>query len=150
MKRTIVTGLLLFGAFLQLAAAQSWTSNGPIPRYGQSAVFDSLTKQMIVFGGFSGANGQTLDADVWRLLPSASLSGLQNWVAVHPAGTLPPGRGGHVAGDRHGDARTSGASGGALRGPPKGGVDGGARGESRDAVGGSGGREAGGPVQDPG
>lgn len=98
MKRIILTWPLLIGLLVHLAAAQSWTPNGPLPRYGHSAVFDPSTRQMIIFGGFSGAIGQNLDADVWRLLPAASLSGVQNWVALHPIGTLPPGRGGHVAG----------------------------------------------------
>ncbi len=98
MKKTCLTCLLFLGILTGVAAAQSWSSYGPTPRYGHSAVFDSSSKQMIVFGGFSASGGQTLDADTWRLLPSASRSGLQNWVAVHPAGTPPPGRGGHFAG----------------------------------------------------
>jgi Kelch motif/Galactose oxidase, central domain len=92
------SSLLLLGVLVPCAAAQSWTPNGPLPRFSHSAVFDPSTKQMIVFGGLSGYGGQIFDADVWRLLPSASLAGVQNWVALHTTGTAPAARGAHVAG----------------------------------------------------
>jgi len=102
MKRTIVawSSLLFLGVFMQFASAQSWTSNGPLPREAHSAVFDPATRQMIIFGGNSsgGYTQQEGNTDVWRLLPSASLSGVQNWVASHPTGTPPEGRWGHFAG----------------------------------------------------
>lgn len=102
MKRGVSAwpSLLLLGASVQLAAGQGprWTPNEPLPRYSHSAVLDPSTKQMIIYGGFSGFNGQHLDVDIWRLLPSASLSGVQNWVALRPGGTPPPPRGAHFAG----------------------------------------------------
>jgi Galactose oxidase, central domain len=101
MKRTIAawSSLLLLGAFVQFAVAQNWTPNGPLPREGHSAVFDPSTRQMIIFGGNSseGYTQEEGNTDVWRLLPSAALAGVQNWVASHPTGTPPTGRWGHLA-----------------------------------------------------
>lgn len=100
MKRFIAfeSSLLLLAALVQFSAAQNWTVNGPLPRYGHSAVFDPSTRQMIIFGGNSeGYTQERADLDVWRLLPSASLSGVQNWVPVYPAGSNPPQRWGHFA-----------------------------------------------------
>lgn len=90
MKKTVCTCcfLLLLGALAPIAAAQSWTPNGPLPRLEHTAVFDPSTRQMIIYGGSIRSNSmQLVDGDVWRLLPSASLSGIQNWVALHPVGT---------------------------------------------------------------
>lgn len=104
MKRTtlIASSLLLLGALVQFTAAQNstWISNGPLPRKAHSAVFDPSSQQMIIFGGtsFNSYSQLYFNADVWRLLPSASLSGVQNWVAAHPGGTPPSGREGHFAG----------------------------------------------------
>ncbi len=102
MNRNIVTGrllLLLLAGLVPFATSQTWTSNGPLSRYGHSAIFDPSTEQMIIYGGYSPSNPTFyLDGDVWRLLPSASLSGVQNWVAVHPTGTPPEARYGHLAG----------------------------------------------------
>jgi len=99
MKRFIAFGSsLLLLALVQFSAAQKWTANGPLPRYGQSAVFDPSTRQMIIFGGNSqGYTKKRADLDVWRLLPSASLSGVQNWVPVYPGGSNPHQRWGHFA-----------------------------------------------------
>ena len=101
-KRWVATccPLLLVGAVVQFAVAQpTWTSNGPKPRYAHSAVFDPSTRQMIIYGGYSPQNPHYyIDGDVWRLLPSASLSGGQNWVASHPTGTPPAARYGHLGG----------------------------------------------------
>jgi hypothetical protein len=53
---------------------------------------------MIVFGGFptNSTSPQNLN-DVWKLLPSAALAGLHNWVQVHPSGTPPVPRFGQAA-----------------------------------------------------
>ena len=102
MKKTVCICclLLLLGALAPFAAAQSWTPNGPLPRFLHTAVFDPSTKQMIIYGGFSPTSNtmQGYDADVWRLLPSASLAGPQNWAALRPTGTPPAPRGAHLAG----------------------------------------------------
>ncbi len=101
MKRTVMawTIPLLFAALEHFAAAQSssWTPNGPLPRVGHSAVFDPSTRQMIIFGGTTTNSQRNEPTDVWRLLPSATLSGVQNWVALNATGT-PGGRFGHLAG----------------------------------------------------
>ena len=94
MKKTTFTWFaVLLALLVQVATAQSWKSNGPLPRVYHSAVLDPSTKRMIVFGGYSPNTASGLDLnDVWRLNPSVSLAGLQNWIAVNPAGTPPSGR----------------------------------------------------------
>lgn len=102
MKRNSATwfSLLLVAAVVQVAAAQGWISNGPLPRKAHSAVFDPSTRQMIIFGGtsFNSFSQRFANNDVWRLLPSASLSGVQSWVASNPMGTPPAERWGQFAG----------------------------------------------------
>ena len=100
MKKFVATTclVLLLSAIAQNLAAQSWSPNGPLPRGAHSAVFDPSTTQMIVFGGDGGSNSPGNLNDVWRLLPSTSLAGIRNWVAVHPSGTAPAPRYGHSAG----------------------------------------------------
>lgn len=91
--------LIVLGMLIQTARAQSWSFNGPQPRAAHSAVQDPTTKQMIIFGGFpSDTTSQQNLNDVWRLLPSISLSGTQNWIAVHPTGTPPAQRFGMASG----------------------------------------------------
>jgi len=100
-KKTFCTCcfLLLIAGIVPLIAAQSWTPNGPLPRFEHTAVFDPSTRQMIVYGGYSSSNSmQNPLGDIWRLLPSASLAGVQNWVALHPGGTAPAPRASHFAG----------------------------------------------------
>src|SRR5579871_2335472 len=94
--------LLVAGALTNHAAAQSWNSNGPLPRAGHSMVYDAGSSRIIIFGGgstditsaFTGLN------DVWRLYGSPTPlggSGL-NCNLVRAAGTPPSPRGGHSAG----------------------------------------------------
>ena len=101
MKRNSATWFssLLVAAVVQVAAAQGWISNGPSPRKAHSAVFDPSTRQMIIFGGtsFNSFSQRFANNDVWRLLPSASLSGVQSWVASNPMGTPPAERRGQFA-----------------------------------------------------
>ena len=100
MKKIFATSCLLFllGTFAQSAAAQSWSPNGPLPRYYHSAVLDPSTSRMIVFGGFPyGTNSQQNLNDVWRLVPPTSTlggSGL-NWSLVRATGAPPAPRFGH-------------------------------------------------------
>ena len=94
--------LLVSGVLVQDAAAQSWSSNGPLPRAVHSMVYDAANHRIIVFGGgssdltsaFTGLN------DVWRLYGSPNpLGGTGlNWNQVHAVGTPPAPRGGHSAG----------------------------------------------------
>lgn len=78
--------------------AQQWTSAGPIARDHHSAVLNTTTNRMIIFGGTTEAentsSGQNLN-DVWWL-NGAGTSSL-NWVAARPAGTRPAGRSGQSA-----------------------------------------------------
>lgn len=70
-------------------AAQTWQVAGPVPRFGHSAVLNTTTNSMVVFGGgVTAANTypypyQLSLNDVWRL--NANLS----WTALNPAGTAP-------------------------------------------------------------
>jgi hypothetical protein len=74
--------------------AQTWQPAGPAPRWGHSAVFDPVTKSMIVFGGRvpgANANPYILMSDVWRLNNNLT------WVALAPTGTPPTARYYHTA-----------------------------------------------------
>jgi len=56
---------------LDLAGDPAWTplqplGAAPLPRYGETAVYDSLDDEMIVFGGYGAAADQVLN-DVWSL-----------------------------------------------------------------------------------
>src|SRR5580700_930969 len=75
--------------------AQTWTQleptgGPPTGRGAASAILDSVTNQMIVFGGVGGG----LDfGDAWSL----TTSGSPQWTLVTPAGSGPAARGGHTA-----------------------------------------------------
>jgi hypothetical protein len=76
-------------ALLMLAgitAAQMWKSAGPAPRLGHSAIFDTTTFRMLVFGGqitSSNASPSVDLNDVWLL--NSNLT----WTSVNPTGTAP-------------------------------------------------------------
>jgi hypothetical protein len=83
-----------------LAQAQTWTQDGPPPRYHHTGIFDSVTDQMVIFGGLQ-QSGLPLN-DVWAA-PGIVTAGqtvtttpylLQQ---VFPTGTLPAARYGHGA-----------------------------------------------------
>ena len=104
MKRIFATLclLLLFATIAQSVAAQTWSPNGPLPRGGHSAVLDTSTNRMTVFGGDGSSNTnppQNLN-DVWVLVaPANALGGsARNWLPLHPTGTPPAPRYGHSAG----------------------------------------------------
>jgi hypothetical protein len=90
--------VIIAGVVPENAVAQSWTSSGPLPRVLHSAVLDTVTDRMIVFGGGLDPTVSTSQHfnDVWRLnsVGGASLS----WSQVHPAGASPSARWGHSAG----------------------------------------------------
>ena len=98
MKRILATLCLLFllETFARSAAAQSWNASGPRLRGNHSAVLDTSTNRMIVFGGFPFDTNSTQNLnDVWRLNGAGGL-GL-SWVQVKPKGTQPAPRWGHSA-----------------------------------------------------
>jgi hypothetical protein len=89
---------LVFGISISVAWSQSWVPQGPIPRTGHSAVLDTRTNRMIVFGGnVNTSNAQpVIDLnDVWRLDNAGSAN--QSWVQVKSDGTPPAARTGHSA-----------------------------------------------------
>jgi len=82
------------GMLVTFAAAQTWKSAGPTPRWGHSAVLDTTTNSMLVFGGQitpTNANPPVNMNDVWRL------SGSLTWKSVTPTGTAPAPRLWHSA-----------------------------------------------------
>jgi hypothetical protein len=94
--------LLVSGALTNQATAQSWSSNGPLPRAGHSMVYDASNHRIIMFGGASGDLTSSFEGlnDVWRLYGSPTpLGGTGlNWNQVHAVGTPPAPRAGHAAG----------------------------------------------------
>jgi len=100
--------VLLLGAIAQNLTAQSWSINGPLPRWGHSAVFAQSASQMIVFGGAAGDTNlqQNNLNDVWRLSFLLNQSGAAyQWVQVHPSGAPPAPRYGPSAGYDPGSKR---------------------------------------------
>ena len=89
---------ILFGLIPSASFAQ-WAAHGPGPRFLHSAVFDSATDQMIVFGGTD--LGTTNYNDVWVNVnvmndgcnPTCNM----DWIFDTPAGTPPAARSGHSA-----------------------------------------------------
>jgi hypothetical protein len=86
---------VVLGMLTQVAAAQTWTSVGPLPRFDHTAVLDLATNRMITFGGSNSPNNSSQPQnfnDVWRL-SGANLA----WTRVNPSGTRPAPRNGHSA-----------------------------------------------------
>jgi fructose-specific component phosphotransferase system IIB-like protein len=75
----------------------AWTQDGPAPRYHTSAGYDTVTDQMMVFGG-EAATGPL--NDVWSS-PGITAAGQTvtttpyKWIQVFPTGTAPSARYGH-------------------------------------------------------
>jgi hypothetical protein len=97
-KQSSLSGVLVcvaLGMLIQVAAGQSWTAAGPVARSIHSAVLDTSTNRMIVFGGApssTNTNGTQNLNDVWRL----NINNL-TWKAAKPKGTPPAPRIGHSA-----------------------------------------------------
>jgi len=89
--------LALMSAFAQ---GQTWTQDGPAPRYHHSGMYDVTTDQMVIFGGLQ-ESGIPLN-DVWSS-PGIVAAGQTitttpyHWLEVYPTGTAPAARYGHVA-----------------------------------------------------
>jgi hypothetical protein len=77
--------------WLQLAASGS----PPSPRSQHTAVFDSSSNRMIVFGG--GNQSGSLLSDVWVLTNADGASGTPTWIELNPTGGPPPARWNHSA-----------------------------------------------------
>jgi len=95
---TVLRVWLVIGISVSIASAQSWVPQGPIPRAGSSAVLDTRTHRMIVFGGnINNSDAQpVVDLnDVWRLDKAGSAN--QSWVQVEPDGIPPAPRTGHTS-----------------------------------------------------
>jgi hypothetical protein len=85
--------------------APSWAklalkAGSPVPpgRRGHSAVYDSATNRMIIFGGgqFNGTGFSPLFHDVWALKDANGLGATEpEWVQVSTTGGPPDGREGH-------------------------------------------------------
>jgi hypothetical protein len=100
LKKSFLPAAALFAMLTSpFAQAQTWTQDGPAPRYHTSAVYDGVTDQMVVFGG-EAATGPL--GDVWSR-PGIIAAGQTvtttpyRWVQVFPTGTAPSARYGHAA-----------------------------------------------------
>jgi hypothetical protein len=83
----------------QVSSAQ-WSSRGPVPRLGHSAVLDTAKNKMIVFGGYTfdpDSPPATHFNDVWYLNSAFNNSPNLSWQKATTAGTPPSPRGGHSA-----------------------------------------------------
>jgi len=92
---------IALGLTIPLAPAQQWTfltDELPYARLGHSAVYNTGTNQMIVFGGNPYLPSGTLN-DVWLLNNANGAAGTPSWVLEIPSGSVgaPPPRDGHVA-----------------------------------------------------
>lgn len=68
----------------------------PPARYTHTAVYDSASNRMIVFGGFSFQAGGFLN-DVWVLSNANGQGGTPTWTQLSPTGGSPAPRWGHTA-----------------------------------------------------
>jgi hypothetical protein len=102
MSRRQKLAVAILGPILGFVASPcfaQWAAHGPGPRYLHSAVYDSATDQMIVFGGTD--YGTTNYSDVWVntsvMSDSCNPTCDLNWIFDTPTGTLPAARSGHTA-----------------------------------------------------
>ena len=77
------------------SAAPQWiqlSPSGTFPgvRRGQSAVYDSNTDRMIIFGGDPVGCAVSKYNDTWLLLNVTAAHGTPSWVELEPVGALPP------------------------------------------------------------
>ena len=93
--RALLISACLSVMLAQFAIAQSWTSDGPVPRWFHSAVLNPTTNRMVIFGGLPSADTtaslQNL-SDVWRFNVVGSA-----WTHVKPTGGGPGPRRGATA-----------------------------------------------------
>src|ERR1017187_6998849 len=79
--------------------AQQWNPRGPVPRSWHTAVYESATGRMIIFGGLPDGSltNRNLN-DVFWLSNASSLGRSMSWQAVNPTGRAPGPRPAHPAG----------------------------------------------------
>jgi hypothetical protein len=101
---TLIASCLALGFFGQFAFGQAWTQLSPAgtppdPRADSSAVYDSGSNSMILFGGNdTGCTFFPSLNDTWLLANADGLgASTPQWTEVFPAGVLPGGRRGHTA-----------------------------------------------------
>jgi hypothetical protein len=96
---------LIAAACANQAAAQAWTQlaptgGPPVARQLHTAVFNTVSNRMIVFGGLDGGSGcyasQCLN-DVWVLTNADGTGGTPTWTQLSPTGGPPSARGYHAA-----------------------------------------------------
>ena len=71
-------------------------SGSPVARANHSAVYDSASNRMIIYGGCTGGC-LPIANDVWVLTNANGLGGTPSWIPLSPAGTAPQGRQSHRA-----------------------------------------------------
>ena len=97
--RKLLGAVALLAFAMPVFAQGTWTQDGPPARYYTSAIYDSVTDQMVVFGGYSGTVPLN---DLWSV-PNIVKAGQQvttypyHWVQEFPTGTAPAARYGHGA-----------------------------------------------------
>ena len=94
----MVLGAIFWATFGVVPAAAQWVPAGPGPRAQHTAVLDSATNQMIVFGGTD--SGTINYNDVWAagdILTTCSPACPMQWTFLTPSGTPPAPRSGHSA-----------------------------------------------------
>jgi Galactose oxidase, central domain len=83
--------------------ALQWThpakvlTNVPYPRYGHTAVYDSASLRMVIFGGAEGLQSPSPCVNDVHVLENATDIGTPSWVTVTPNGSPPPVRYSHTA-----------------------------------------------------
>jgi hypothetical protein len=83
-----------------LGGGPAWSQVSPAggnpgARSGHSAVYDSGSNSMIVFGGSTASN--PVNNDAWVLSNANGVGGTPTWAQLSPSGPLPPPRGSFVA-----------------------------------------------------
>src|ERR1035441_3346238 len=95
-------GVLLSDTWsLTVSGAPQWRQlnpSGSLPqaRQGHTAVYDSATSRMIIFGGAFGFTYPCAN-DTWVLSNANSVAGTPAWTQLFPTGGLPPARNDHTA-----------------------------------------------------
>jgi hypothetical protein len=82
-----------------LGGAPAWTNYSPAgtppsARYAHTAIYDTTSNQMIIYGGYSGS---TYLNDVWVLSYANGLGGTPTWTKLSPTGETPANRAYHTA-----------------------------------------------------
>ena len=86
---------------LTLGGSPQWTQMSPSgsppqARQGSTAVYDSATSRMTIFGGGLGFTSPCAN-DTWVLSNANSVAGTPAWTQLSPSGSLPPARLSHTA-----------------------------------------------------